>query len=187
MSSQAIQETLVSATTAAAQASVQADPVLVGLAWLLGIVTFIIAIGKPIRDYLRQENRADKADIVGDAKSSAEAVLYNHLAEQVTEYRRIADEAFRERNTLISRVAALEAKAAELDRARELTEQLQLLLVDKDAHIQELLASASSERTQFLLMIQARDDQITAMERRGQPRVPARTPAESLPDPDLIG
>lgn len=57
----------VEVATQAAQVASQAaphDPLLVGLAWVLGIVTLLIAIGKPIRDYLRTEKRADKVDLV---------------------------------------------------------------------------------------------------------------------------
>lgn len=182
MASQVVNETL--AALPAAQQAVQSDPTLVGLAWVLGIVTLVIAIGKPIRDYLRQENRQDKIDVVGDARSSAEAVLYNHLAEQVTEYRRIADEAFRERNALISRVAALEAKAAELEQARLLTVQLQAHLSEKDAQIQALLDNAAVERNQFIGMLRDKDAEIASLKR---PRPSGCTVKEPLSDDELIG
>lgn len=194
MASQVMQETLTatSAAVAATHPGVQSDPLMLGLAGIVGVVTLVIAIGKPIRDYLRQEKRQDKADIVGDARSSAEAVLYNHLSEQVTEYRRIADEAFRERNALISRVAALEAKAVELEQARALTSQLQAYLSEKDAQLQALLASAAEERKEFLAIlrdkdteIQRRDIRIAELEHVVATRL-YPTPQE-LPDGELIG
>lgn len=168
MASQTLQETLTATTAAVASAApsgVQSDPLMIGLAWFAGIVTLAIAVGKPIKDYLRSENRQDKVDLVGDARSSAEAVLYNHLAEQVTEYRRIADEAFRERNALISRVAALEAKAIELDQARALTAELQVRLADKDAQIQALIAASSLERAEFLSILRVKDNEIKRLSR----------------------
>lgn len=195
MASQTLQETLhetLTATTAAVASTtpsgVQSDPLMIGLAWFVGIVTLAIAVGKPIKDYLRSENRQDKVDLVGAAKSSAEAVLYNHLAEQVTEYRRIADEAFRERNALISRVAALEAKAIELDQSRALTADLQVRLAEKDAQIQALIAASSLERAEFLSILRVKDNEIKRLSRAVLDLGGVLPNMETeLPDGELVG
>lgn len=136
------------------------DPVTVGLMWVVGIVALAISIGKPIRDYLRGEKKASKEDKVDDAKSSAETVLYNHLADQVTQYRNIADQAFRERNDLIKRVSALEAKAEDLADAREVIERLKVKLEDKDTKIELLLAQGAEERKRFLDIISWKDTEL---------------------------
>lgn len=149
------------------------DPIISGLAWVVGIVVLIIAMGKPLRDYVRGEKREDKKDVVVDAKSSAESVLYNHLSDQVSQYRKIADQAFRERNDLIQRVAALEAKAEDLVDAKAVIEQLKIRLDKKDDEIQLLLAQSADERKQFLEIlcnkeseISKRDERILSLENR---------------------
>lgn len=146
--------------------SLMGDPTLQGLAWVVGIVSLVIAIGKPIRDYIRQERRASKDDVVGDARSAAEVVLYNHLSEQVKEYRGIADAAFRERNELIQRVAALEVKSSDLEVAKDLIERLKVRLDEKDAQIQSLIKQASEERLQFLKVLSDKDSEIQKREER---------------------
>lgn len=171
---------VVEAATQVASGATQQDPLLVGLAWIVGIVTLLIAIGKPIKDYLRGEKRATGEDRVEDAKSTAETILYNHLAEQVRQYREIADRAFNERNSLVERVAALEAKTVILDDTKAALERLKLKLEDKDAkleakdaEIRRLLEQSAEERRQFLHIltikdseIAKRDERITALEQR---------------------
>lgn len=142
------------------------DPVTQGLMWVLAIVILAIAAGKPIKDYLRGEKRADKEDKVGDAKTDAESVLYNHLAQQVTQYREIADQAFRERNDLIKRVSALEAKAEDLVDARNVIERLKVKLEEKDGKIELLLAQGTEERRRFLDIITAKDNELSRASQR---------------------
>lgn len=144
----------------------QHDPTITGLAWVVGVVAMIIAIGKPIRDYIRQERRHHKDDRVVDARSSAEATLYNHLSEQVKEYRGIADSAFRERNDLVTRVAALEARAEDLEGARELIGKLKSKLESKDQYLEKLLAQAAEERTKFLTILQAKEQELMRKDER---------------------
>lgn len=146
--------------------SLMGDPTLQGLAWVVGIVSLVIAIGKPIRDYIRQERRASKDDVVGAARSAAEVVLYNHLSEQVKEYRMIADAALRERNELIQRVAALEVRSSDLEVAKDLIERLKVRLDEKDAQIQALITQASEERVQFLKVLSEKDSEIQKREER---------------------
>lgn len=146
--------------------SLMGDPTLQGLAWVVGIVSLVIAIGKPIRDYIRQERRASKDNVVGDARSAAEVVLYNHLSEQVKEYRMIADAAFRERNELIQRVAALEVRSSDLEVAKDLIDRLKVRLDEKDAQIQALITQASEERVQFMKILSEKDSEIQKREER---------------------
>lgn len=146
--------------------SLMGDPLLQGLAWVVGVVSLVIAIGKPIRDYIRQERRASKEDVVGAARSAAEVVLYTHLSEQVKEYRMIADAAFRERNELIQRVAALEVRSSDLEVAKDLIDRLKVRLDEKDAQIQSFLTQASEERGQFMKILSEKDSEIQKREER---------------------
>lgn len=142
------------------------DPILIQLTWAVALVTLVIALGKPIRDYLRGERSADKNEKVQSAKTEAETTLYTHLSEQVSQYRTIADQAFRERNDLISRVANLEAKAEDLEESRELVANLKARLDHKDEEMREMLQEASKERKQFLDILQAKDSQIASRDER---------------------
>lgn len=148
------------------------DPLIVGLAWVFGIVSFLFAIGKPIRDYLKSEKRDAGADSVLDARSGAETVLYNHLSEQVKEYRDIADKAFTERLEMMTRLAKLEGNDEDLKETREILGKLKARLDEKDAQIKKLLDDGADERKQFLAILQAkdseiarRDDRISALEK----------------------
>ncbi len=158
--------TPVEVAQAAAASAAASDPLLVGLAWIAGIVTLIVTIGKPVRDYLRNETKAETANKAEDAKSGAEAVLYNHLAEQVREYRTIADKAYAERNDLIQRIAVLEAKTEDLETAQELAEKLKTRLDEKDAQIERLVADAAEERRRFLDILDAKDREIAKRDER---------------------
>lgn len=153
------------------------DPTILQLTWAVAIVSLIVTIGKPIRDYLRGERKAGKEEKVDDAKNNAETVLYTHLSEQVSQYRTLADQAFRERNDLIGRVAALESKSAALDDANSLIDRLkhkldqkdietQKRLDKKDEEIQRLIAQAADERSQFLSILQSKEREISRRDER---------------------
>lgn len=172
--------TVVDAATHVASQGMTHDPLILGLAWVVGIVTLLIAIGKPLRDYVRGEKRATGEDKVEDAKTSAETTLYNHLSEQIKQYREISDKAYTERNALVERVARLEEKTsvleetkAILDRLKAKLEEKDRKLEEKDAEIRRLIDQASEERKKFLQILQSkdgeiakRDERITSLEQR---------------------
>ena len=93
-------------------------------------------------------------------------MLYNHLSEQVKEYRGIADAAFRERNELIQRVAALEVKSSDLEVAKDLVDRLKVRLDEKDAQIQSLIKQASEERLQLMKILSEKESEIQKREER---------------------
>lgn len=148
------------------------DPVYQILTWTIAIVALAISVGKPIKDYLRGEKREDKKDRVEDSKAKAESVMYDQLAEQVLQYRHIADTAYKERNDLIQRVGVLEAKTETLAEQKQLVERLKEILDRKDEEIRSLMAQAAEDRKQFLeilntkdIEIAKRDDRILMLER----------------------
>lgn len=161
------------ATQALANGAVAHDPLIVGLAWVSGIVALLIAMGVPIRNYLRDSKREDKADQVGDARASAESTLYNHLSEQIKSYRDIADKAFKERNELVERVARLEENVKILDETKLTLDKLKLRLEDKDRRLDEkdeeirqLLVQAADERSKFLNILTQKDTEIAKRDER---------------------
>lgn len=149
------------------------DPLITGIAWVAAIVTGLVAIGKPLRDYLRGERRANKEDVVVDAKSTAESTLYNHLAEQVSQYRTIAEKASAERNALVERVGRLEEKTSVLEEAKQTLDRLKARLEEKDRKLEEkdgeirrLLAQEAEERKVFMEILSAKDAEIAKRDER---------------------
>lgn len=161
-----------------AQQTVASDPTLVGLVWVVSIMTIMAAISAPLRDLLKRNKESEKEDREMDdkveaakasadvTKASAEAILYQHLSEQVTAYRVIADQAYRERNSLVERVATLEAKADALDEARKTMTRMARRLEEQDKQIQSLISHADIERAKFLEILQSKDDQIARRDER---------------------
>lgn len=142
------------------------DPVFGLLTWVVALVALIISLGKPIKDYLRGEHREDKKDKVNDSKANAESSMYDQLSSQVAQYRELANTAYRERNDLIQRVGALEAKAEDLVEQKQLVEKLKDRLDKKDEEIRDLLAQATDERKQFLAILNAKDAEIAKRDDR---------------------
>lgn len=142
------------------------EPIFGLLTWVVALVALIISIGKPIKDYLRGEHREDKKDKVNDAKANAESSMYDQLSSQVSQYRELANTAYRERNDLIQRVGALEAKAEDLVEQKRLTEKLKERLDKKDDEIRALLAQSTEERRQFLAILNAKDAEIAKRDDR---------------------
>lgn len=142
------------------------DPVILQLTWAVAVVALIVAVGKPIKDYLRGERKATKEEIVDEAKMSAEYSLYHHLEEQITQYRVVADQAFSERNELVARLGLLEARAEDLIAQKELVEHLKIRLDRKDEEMRQLLQEAAQERKQFLAVINSKDAEIAKRDER---------------------
>lgn len=144
----------------------QNDPVYLGLAWIIGIVVLLLAIGKPLKDYLRQEKRSDKEDQVDVAKAGAESILYTHLAEQISQYRQIVDTSFKERNDLVKQVADLQSHSREHEYQKALVEKLKSRLDQKDQQLKTLLEQTAEERGRFLMILQGKEQEILRRDER---------------------
>lgn len=153
------------------------DPVLQAIAWLVAVVIALLAIGKPLKDYVRGERRNSKVDMVDDAKSAAEATLYTHLSEQVTQYRMLADSAFQQNAELNHRIAVLEAAEKDHARVASVVDKMKKKLDEKDAAIASLMREASEDRNRFFRILEAKEDQITSLEKR-QRELEARLAAD---------
>lgn len=166
--------TQVAAVAQAAQdPSLIPNPVLTTLLIIVSVVVAAIAIGVPIKDYLRRDKRETGVDQVAYAVAGAGAGLYQHLASQLTQYREISDRAFAERNLLIERVARLEERDAQFDelktsytRLKERLDEKDRKLEEKDEELRRILASASDERNQFLEIIRRKDTDIISRDER---------------------
>lgn len=157
-------------TVSQAATALSQDPWLTGLAWIAAIVSSVFALGIPVREYLRGSRQHEEHDehdlLVGHAKSSAEIVLYNHLVEQITQYRDIADQAFKERNALVDRVARLEEQSTIFQQAQSDNARLRSRLMDRDQEIKTLLEQGAFERREFLNIIQLKDAEIAKRDDR---------------------
>lgn len=142
------------------------DPLMQALGWLVVLSILALALFKPLRDMLRSDRRDSQSEVVDSAKIQAESTLYNHLADQVKQYREIADGAFRERNDLIARVAKLEEQTKVLEEYRITLDRMKAKLEEKDAEIRSLVAQAAEERKQFMTLLVTKDKEISRRDER---------------------
>jgi chromosome segregation ATPase len=98
--------------------------------------------------------------------ASAEAVLYQHLSEQITAYREIADRAMTERNQMVDRIARLEAASDAFAEAKVTMSRMAKRLEDQDAQITKLLADFTEERKTLLAILQDKDGAIAQRDQR---------------------
>lgn len=149
------------------------DPLLELVKWALLIIVVIMMAAGPAMLYARKAKKDKNEDLVESAMSGAGSTLFNHLSQQVQEYRTIADTAYKERNVLFERVALLEAKSEEFTKANESLDRLKLKLEAKDLFIQEkdgqlkeLLDQASKERAAFMAILNRKDAELTKANER---------------------
>lgn len=142
------------------------DPVIDAAKWgallivvlLVGAVPLTRLINMRVKD--RNENKLETA--ISDSGSA----LYKQLVEQMNEYRRIADEAFRERNCLVKEVAELRNKVTELESIKETNDRLRDRIEQKDGQIRALLEQNAIERARFLDALTAKDQFIVELHRQ---------------------
>ncbi len=142
------------------------DPVIDAAKWgallivvlLVGAVPLTRLINMRVKD--RNENKLETA--ISDSGST----LYKQLVEQMNEYRRIADEAFKERNGLVKEVAELRNKVTELESIKETNDRLRDRIEQKDGQIRALLEQNSVERARFLDALNAKDQFIVELHRQ---------------------
>lgn len=142
------------------------DPVIDAAKWgallivvlLVGAVPLTRLINMRVKD--RNENKLETA--ISDSGST----LYKQLVEQMNEYRRIADEAFRERNCLVKEVAELRNKVTELESIKETNDRLRDRIEQKDGQIRALLEQNAIERGRFLDALNAKDQFIVELHRQ---------------------
>ena len=142
------------------------DPVIDAAKWgallivvlLVGAVPLTRLINMRVKD--RNENKLETA--ISDSGST----LYKQLVEQMNEYRRIADDAFRERNCLVKEVAELRNKVTELESIKETNDRLRDRIEQKDGQIRALLEQNAIERARFLDALNAKDQFIVELHRQ---------------------
>lgn len=149
------------------------DPLLELVKWALLIIVIVMMAVGPAMLYARKAKKDKNEDIVESAMSGAGSTLYQHLSDQVKEYRQIADNAYAERNALFDRVAKLEAKSEEFTRANESLDRLKLKLEakdlfiqEKDSQLKELLDQGAKERTAFMAILNRKDAELTKANER---------------------
>lgn len=183
-----------------AEVALAADPTLVGLGWVVAVGTIMAALTAPLRSILKKSKNEEEAEATKEragqkaaaaasadmSKSSAEAVLYQHLSEQVTAYREIAHQATKERNALVERIAKLEADSETFAETKKTMAAMGLRLSEQDAQIQKLISDSNEERSKFLDILQAKDAAITRrderieMLERGQRELEARIQSDEV-------
>lgn len=137
------------------------DPFVSFLKWVSVIALVLLVGAKPVMAYIRQQNDVSNQN----KKDDAEGALYTHLAEQVREYRKLADTAFNERNNLLVRVTELEMRVSQFAEAKEQISLMQERLSMKDEIIANMVQQGAEERTRFLQILEAKDVQYATLEK----------------------
>lgn len=137
------------------------DPFISFLKWVSVIALVLLVGAKPVMAYVRQQNDVSNQN----KKDDAEGALYTHLAEQVREYRKLADTAFNERNNLLVRVTELEMRVSQFAEAKEQISLMQERLSMKDEIIANMVQQGAEERTRFLQILEAKDVQYATLEK----------------------
>lgn len=134
-----------------------------GVSITSGVVGTLISAAWLARGALRRYSR----DVAETTKDRAESNLYSQLSEQVTSYRQQADEAVKERNELVARVARLETKLEEYENLTEVVNRLKEKLdakdkelLDKETEFKNFVESSRLEREKFLEILQKKEEVI---------------------------
>lgn len=117
----------------------------------------LVALAYSATRFLRRWNR----DVAENTKDRAEGNLYEQLSTQVAEYRKVADDAFKERNALVGRVATLEAQVAMLAPLQELNDRLKGKLDQRDEQHEHLVHTYTEERRQYLELLRNKDVELS--------------------------
>lgn len=133
------------------------DPVVDAAKWVVLLLILLVVGSVPLMRLMSMRTKDQNENKLESAISNSGSTLYKQLVEQMNEYRRIADEAFKERNNLVREVAELRTKITELENIKELNDRLRDRIEQKDAQIRALLEQNSIERTRFLDTITAKD------------------------------
>lgn len=118
------------------------DSTFVGLLWVIAILIAMLVIAVPLIE-LSKRIRSDSKEA---NKDKAEKSLYSMMEEQLARAQSIADQAFSEKDALILRVGALEAKGSRADDLEALVLRLKDKLDSKDEELRTALKDAAEDR-----------------------------------------
>jgi predicted RNase H-like nuclease (RuvC/YqgF family) len=116
----------------AAEAAKSQDPIFIGLAFVLGVVILLVAIGKPMMSLVREYKKTGAEG----AKSSAETSLFDTLQHQIRFNSEAIEKLVSERNTLFERCMGLEREIDRLKVFEESVTAMKLRLDEKDRIIE---------------------------------------------------
>lgn len=142
------------------------DPILDAAKWLAALIALLLLVAVPLMRLINMRTKDRNENALESAISNSGSTLYKQLVEQMNDYRRIADEAFKERNSLMKEVAELRHKVSELESIKEVNDRLRDRIEQKDMQIRALLEQNSVERARFLDAITAKDQFIVELHRQ---------------------
>jgi predicted RNase H-like nuclease (RuvC/YqgF family) len=134
------------------------DPWFMGLAFVLGVVIFVISISKPIMNLVKDYKR-DGAD---NAKAEAEASLYEQLQDQIRANTNAITILVREKDEWFRKAVMLEHEVERLKTFEKMVESMKKRLDDKDLIITE----REVEIRRLMTVIIEMKDQLHALELR---------------------
>ena len=124
-----------------------------GVALATGGVSGLFALAFMARGVLRRWGR----DVTEMTKDRVEGDLYTQLAEQVREYRKVAEENQLRREALYDRVVQLEKQVAKYEDQDALIDRLKKLLDTREAELRQMMDQWRSERLAMLEMLSKKD------------------------------
>lgn len=116
------------------------DPLLAGIAFVLAVVIGLIAIAKPLmglyREYKKTGTEGTKAE-AENAKSTAEAFLYQQLQAQIESNTKAIDKLQTERNVWFEKAMILEKEVEKLKAFESMVGSMKTRLDEKDKIISQ--------------------------------------------------
>ena len=141
------------------------DPVFAGLAWVLGIVMVLYAVSKPligiVKDFRNNSLESAKADVT-EAKSSAEALLYQQLQSQLSMLSDAVEKMRTEKMVWHQKAMDMESEVRRLQNFESMVTSMKSRLDAKD----QLISERDAELRQQNRLILELNDRIHKLEMR---------------------
>lgn len=141
------------------------DPVFAGLAWVLGIVMVLYAVSKPligiVKDFRNNSLESAKADVT-EAKSSAEALLYQQLQSQLSMLSEAVEKMRTEKMVWHQKAMEMESEVRRLQTFEAMVTSMKNRLDVKD----QLISERDAELRQQNRLILELNDRIHKLEMR---------------------
>lgn len=142
------------------------DPTIDAAKWV-AFVLIIIGVGTyPFMMFMNKKTRDRNENQLDTAIASAGSSLYTQLIKQVDEYRKIADKAYSDRETLIARLNALELQVVLHTNDAAMVVALTARLDAKNAELSKLLEDVTKERAAFLEVLTEKEAAINLRDGR---------------------
>ena len=136
------------------------DTVLDAAKWVILVVLILLIGAIPFMMIMNKKNKDRNENIIETAISGAGSALYTQLVKQIDEQREIANNAYKERNDMMARLAKLEQVSEQYAETKLTVDRLRVKLDLKDQEIRKLLEQGANERAKFFEILTTKDNDI---------------------------